>query len=385
MNSKIQAFEEDKNISKLKDLYFYRTVPEIFGISRSELAHSSFLAWFLNPLANEIGSEPLRKLFSLCELKADYVRTPISISNCIVDTEHAVKVRRNKGRIDVLIICDAEYQDGSIKRTNIIIENKVYSSEHGSQTEIYHSFFEQSKYRSEDKIYIFLTPPGHCHDADCVYYIHLTYQDILDNILTPTLKELSNNERIRFILREYIRSLTVPVDVLTNCNGAISIKSTVLAITMEERELLTEFWEKHKDLIQAAISVISEDGASPYKKEATKCVNALRARDYSKFSVNGDGRYGKARMAEKVISKYVEMHPDISVGQLKLAFPDHLQGSMGVVKSINDNVRDPKRWYKHSLPNGEDYYIIAGWADNIHNFIAHVNGNIDGIEITSLE
>ena len=108
-------------------------------------------------------------------------------------------------------------------------------------------------------------------------------------------------------------------------------------------------------------------------------------RDYSKFSVNGEGRFGKARMAETVVLKYVAMHPDVSVEELKVVFPDHLQGGMGVVKSFKDNVRDPKRWYKHSLPNGEGYYIIAGWSDNIYKFIAHVNKNIDGIKVDNIE
>lgn len=108
-------------------------------------------------------------------------------------------------------------------------------------------------------------------------------------------------------------------------------------------------------------------------------------RNYDKYSVNGSGRYGKARMVEAVILTYVRMHPETTAEQLKVIFPDHLQGGMGVIRTPKDNVRDPKRWYKHSLPDGEEYYILAGWADNVRKFIEHVNKSIDGITIDNVE
>jgi len=108
-------------------------------------------------------------------------------------------------------------------------------------------------------------------------------------------------------------------------------------------------------------------------------------RNYDKYSVNGSGRYGKARMVEAVILTYVRMHSETTAEQLKVIFPDHLQGGMGVIRTPKDNVRDPKRWYKHSLPDGEEYYILAGWADNVRKFIEHVNKSIDGITIDNVE
>ena len=90
-------------------------------------------------------------------------------------------------------------------------------------------------------------------------------------------------------------------------------------------------------------------------------------------------------MVEAVILTYVKMHQETTAEHLKVVFPDHLQGGMGVIRTPEDNVRDPKRWYKHSLPNGEEYYILAGWADNVRKFIEHVNKSIDGITIDNVE
>ena len=136
------------------------------------------------------------------------------------------------------------------------------------------------------------------------------------------------------------------------------------------------------DIIEATLEMSAVTNLKAF--DTPKKVKANQ-RNYDKFAVNGSGRYGKARMVESVILKYVDMHPDVTAEQLKVVFPDHLQGGMGVVRALTDNVRDPKRWYKHTLPNGEGYFILAGWADNIHKFIAHVNKNIDGIKITSVE
>ena len=65
----INVFEGDSVVKRLREIYLYRTIPEIFGICRSELAHSSFLAWLFNPFANDFGKEPLLLLLILCNKK----------------------------------------------------------------------------------------------------------------------------------------------------------------------------------------------------------------------------------------------------------------------------------------------------------------------------
>ena len=85
MENLIKAFENDADVRELMNLYFYKTVPEIFGISRSELAHSSFLAWLFDSSVNEFGADPLRMLFELCGQDS-----PETITNCRVETERAV-------------------------------------------------------------------------------------------------------------------------------------------------------------------------------------------------------------------------------------------------------------------------------------------------------
>jgi len=140
--------------------------------------------------------------------------------------------------------------------------------------------------------------------------------------------------------------------------------------------------EQLGEIIEATLEMSAVTNIKAF--DAPKKVKESK-RNYDKYSVNGSGRYGKARMVEAVILTYVKMHPETTAEHLKVVFPDHLQGGMGVIRTPKDNVRDPKRWYKHSLPNGEEYYILAGWADNVRKFIEHVNKSIDGITIDNVE
>ena len=107
-------------------------------------------------------------------------------------------------------------------------------------------------------------------------------------------------------------------------------------------------------------------------------------KNYDKYAVNGSGRYGKARMVEAVIKEYIAQHPTSTIDDLKTAFPDHLN-PLCVIKSFAEGVRDPKRYYVGELPNGDKFYISAGWGPNINTFIDVVHKTIPGIKITNVE
>ena len=377
MENLIRAFENDADLRELMNLYFYKTVPEIFGISRSELAHSSFLAWLFDPSVNEFGAEPLRLLFELCGQNS-----PEVITNCKVETERSVKVRNQRGRVDVFIECDVVSQ-GKKEHVMFIIENKVFSCEHRSQTEIYHKYFEKAEFKAYTKYYIFLTPPFLDKDADCNHFIHLTYQQLLDHILTPLQKQCDVPHRTSLLLDEYIKSLTVPMDLLIDCDGTQTLKSTILAISMDEKNLLRAFWDKHKKLVLAAINALSEDDESPYREETTEAKNRLSTKDYSKYSLNGVGSYGKRRMVEAVVYRYIELNPNTTVAELKEVFPNRLQGKL-FIASATDKISDMSRFFESKLRNGEKFYISNQWGNQTDGFVEYVNDNIEGITITKL-
>ena len=372
----IAAFEKDFDVQHLRDLYFYKTIPEIFGVCRSELAHSSFLAWLFNPTANEFGIEPLQLLLQLCDEKSDSCDhfKLTNIENFKVETEKYVKTDKSKGRVDIFVECNAVCQEKK-EHLMLIIENKVYSCEHSSQTAMYRDYFDKFDCK---KIYIFLTPPYHKHGAECKEYIHLTYQDLLDKVFEPLLNKNVLFSRSHLILDEYVKSLTVPMDQLVECEGTKTLESTILAISMKEKNLLRSFWAKYKDLISAAVNTLAEDDA-----DAKVVRNNMSARDYSKYSVNGVGSYGKGRMVEAVVNKYVELNPQTTVAKLKEVFPERLQGS-NFIKDSTEDIKDMKRYYESVLPGGAKFYISNQWGTQTDGFVEYVNNNVDGITVTKL-
>ncbi len=106
-------------------------------------------------------------------------------------------------------------------------------------------------------------------------------------------------------------------------------------------------------------------------------------RDYSKYSVNGEGRYGKGRMVEAVVKKYVELNPATTVQKLKEVFPERLQGS-NFIKDSTETITDMKRYYEATLPGGAKFYISNQWGVQTDGFVAYVNENVDGITVTKV-
>ena len=382
-------FNNDPDVHKLMNIYYNQSLPEIFAVSRRELSHSSFLAWLFTMTANHmLGNIPIIQFLELYILKSretskkyisDSLYTAIitrniQIMDSTANTEEAVTGNDAKGRADIVISCDAFLAKEKLSRVKIIIENKVYSTEHSHQTKTYYEHYERVKEPGEEVLYIYLTPPATTSEAECPNFVHITYQDLLDHVLTPLLQTPDINLRTQFILNEYINSLSVPSDVVDEKNNS-QIQTSILAIGMEEKDLLQSFWEKHNRLIMASINAYA---ISSGDKDAQELTEKLNKRDMSKYTVNGEGRYGKNRMVETVVKLYLEGNQTTTIAKLKQLFPDNLQGSLGVIRSSEDEIKDKSRYFAATHPaTKETYYICNQWGTQTVNFIDYVNNSKD--------
>ena len=60
-------------------------------------------------------------------------------------------------------------------------------------------------------------------------------------------------------------------------------------------------------------------------------------RDNTKYSIDGGSNYfGKNRIVREIIIRYLELHPKLTYRQLGQIFPDEMQGSYGVVRSVEE-------------------------------------------------
>ena len=106
-------------------------------------------------------------------------------------------------------------------------------------------------------------------------------------------------------------------------------------------------------------------------------------KDFSKYIFNGE-TFVKRRLVLAVVRQYVEDYRPATFDELKEAFPDYLQGSLGVVKLIDEvsdkykGIGGAKRYFVNEneiirLPSGERAIVCTEWgAHDTEKFVGHV-------------
>lgn len=264
----LHEYAIDKTVQKLRNYFNEQSTMSIYGIERKEIYHTNFIEWILTD--DELCKPAIKRLFLLLyerqaiQTKADF---PDSIKKAILTTNFNVdkvktlrKAAGNSGFVDLLL--EIQYNKGRI--LYFIIENKIDSDEHlaGSteikQTTYYYSYYTKTPpYDKADKIFVYLDAATTSADlmsnteavCDCKKYIHINYQDILNSILSELRVDDSIQLRKRFIIDDYIKSLS-----------KIKKEKTIMAIEDEQKKLLKTFWENNSDLIKLALKALADDG-----------------------------------------------------------------------------------------------------------------------------
>lgn len=97
------------------------------------------------------------------------------------------------------------------------------------------------------------------------------------------------------------------------------------------------------------------------KKARSK--NSGNGRDNTKYSIDGGLNYfGKNKIVREIIIRYLELHPKLTYRQLEQIFPDEMQGSYGVVRSLeklNEMEHDSKDLATRYLMKEEELLTTA--------------------------
>lgn len=274
----IVEYNNNPIIKELKSHYRTKSFLEILSSNKDERTHNSFLSWFFNPNSEHgLFFFPIKKLLELYAIRCSEIckySIEMDFFNALItgafDVLVVSKVNKEKsigigGMPDIHIEMRISYHykkdDRNIvveKDVNVIIENKVESKEHNNQTTNYHKHFDQIK--ESVNLYFYLNPIStielnKLQKSECSSenFIQINYQQLVDYIFEPALNH-DISERVRFIINEYLKSLSKPIKL--NCNLK---RTTTMAVTNNERELLIKFWEQNEDLIKRAMNAIVED------------------------------------------------------------------------------------------------------------------------------
>ncbi len=435
----IEKFEKSKSLKSLEELYLTKSFPEILGVERREEIHSAFLAWLLDKNKNHgLDDFPIKKFLEILvdrdeqqhKIKNHQFKntgTGVLKGNFTINDDMSVKRERpantsdKKGRMDIWIDMKANFSQNGERNIHIVIENKVYSKEHGGQTKTYFASRSDDIKNNSNDIYLFvyLTPSQKSYldnlsepECDCKEYIQINYQDLLDEILEPALKN-KISRRNKIVIQEYINCLGLPAIDINSSKSNVNL-NTIMAMSNETKEKLKDFWKKHEKLLIVALSSLADNTDDEKIQDIIKsAISAINERDKTSYEFNGKSDLGKMDLVTEVVSEILKH--DISASDCNSLYEDALKNipingrrtkenkfkaiesaitGNGIVMTCNEpkKIESPfsgelvlsseeynqktnnKKYntdnYKCVKVDNNDYYILKQWgANNIDNFV----------------
>jgi len=352
---------------------------EIMNVDRLENYHSKFLGWlFENTNTRDF---TIKQLIALLRKKRkagiDFhdINEKDVIKSVSVNLEEPVKENDKNGRADIVIII--EWLNSTPLR--IIIENKVYSKEHKTgkqyQTEAYYDHYNKKDSRYIN-LFAFLTVDG--SGAKCDQFIPISYQDIMDSILVPLTSCSQTKDYLTlFKIRDYIKALSLS-----------NFQDDIMAIDPFILKYVEKLWcENNAELKTLSAKDFPDDPDEGFYRQFIYLLNCfmvneriakdeivlklykdLRSKNYTRYSINGEGKYGKNKLVYEVIRLIVSQNNNISVKAINEAFPFKVKKNFEVVCNQNgfnemkDKSTDSKFEKRWKVLNEKDIYVRqTGW------------------------
>ena len=135
--------------------------------------------------------------------------------------------------------------------------------------------------------------------------------------------------------------------------------------------------------VRAALNIFGEAMHGEEYEKVKIPREATQSKDFSKYLFEGK-TYGKSRLVLAVVQKYVEDHQTATFDELETAFPSSIQGSLGVVRRIEEvsdkykGIGGVKRYFIKEdeiirLSSGEQVIVCTQWGiNNTELLIKHV-------------
>ena len=139
--------------------------------------------------------------------------------------------------------------------------------------------------------------------------------------------------------------------------------------------------------VRAALNIFGEAMHGDEYEKVKAVRDSAPGKDFSKYLFDGQ-TYGKSRLVLAVVTKYVQEHKPRTYDELEEAFPSRIQGSLGVVRCINDvsdkykGIGGVKRYFVNEneiihLPSGEQVIVCTQFgATNTEQFVEHATNTL---------
>ncbi len=179
---------------------------DILDVSKKELQHSNFLAWFFNPNeTHNLGDYALKEFIKIYYKENEFQDlgndARLSVFDFVFLDFDDLEIRREYKNIDLLFL----------SRKNefcITIENKIYAKEGKEQLQKYRKIID-GEYPNYKRIYIFLSlQDQEITESEQKFYVQLNYEHII-----KLLEQIISSQRLKiavktkFVFEQYLQTL----------------------------------------------------------------------------------------------------------------------------------------------------------------------------------
>ena len=282
---KVDALIGDERFLKLEYLHNKNNIFKILGQTHTEHWHSSFFKWLLDPNSTlGLGTFPLERFIFMCVSK-------MNDENKLVDINHLFQGVLNLSKLEFETehnlgkIYDGKHygwKKGSIdiyaknEDFELIIENKVTAREEikrkskdsdydgpdvWGQTDMYYDSVRESNHENarekDDYLFVFLTPDANMGPS-CKKFVHITYQDMYDQVIKKCIAHPELEDEQKFILEDYANNLSAPYKISEKNSG----KDVVLhPMALTNIALCNELYDEYNSLLNDIYEAAAADGS----------------------------------------------------------------------------------------------------------------------------
>ena len=401
----LTEYNIDPQNTAVKQYYDADNLWKTLRIERDENKHSAFLAWLFGHDVNSENS-PLIKLLNLLvrrssdeqmdsQLKLAILKAQLKIKSATTTNEMAISrlsTLASNDRLDIYIKCDVKGVE-KFSQLEIIIENKVDAVEGLPKTKkekaedwekdryqtqrYYYACHENRKDDTTLQLFVFLTGKAQ-KPMDEQHFITINYQDLVDYILEPYMKNSNIDKHTEMAIKEYLRILGNPY------------YKTILATTMEEKELLKDFYYRNKDLFMRAVDVMIATTTDEEEMAGlVKLKDAINISRNRRYTINGNGNYSMYQVIEE-FARYV-METDKTIDDVDKLVKSYTGSRREFLSDDKDKVKRIKKGKEEYFTfnyNNVDYYGTKEWSGdedgNFQKLMNGINKNYDDFQIEKI-
>lgn len=206
--------------------------PNIFSIlqiSKTEIRHSNFLSWLLDPNQSHKLGDIFLKRFLREVFSSDIFEEVDQVDVEGMDLTQ-VEILREWRNIDLLI---------KLPDVVVCIENKVLSKEHSNQLTRYLNTVN-TQFPRHKKTFVYLTPDGDISQDESEMYYPISYEFIVETLKTIiSVYGDSINNQVKFYIKDYITIIK------RELMGTDKLSKLSLRIYQNHKELF-DFILKHR-------------------------------------------------------------------------------------------------------------------------------------------